>query len=112
VWNEEATKIRAEFNVNMNLPVESAKTARLMREAQERLAKQTHPDPYIHAAMPGGSLFMRNPALPLEALYPDGIPAHMSKRRINIDFSNIPDDQEWADKVMVDSSSKRYWIDK
>lgn len=62
-----------------NFHTDSAKTARLVREARERLAEQTHPDPYIQAYMPGGSLFMRNPAIPLEALYPDGIPAHVSK---------------------------------
>ena len=38
-----------------------------------------HPDPYIKPFMPGGSLFMRNPAIPLEVLYPHGIPAHVSK---------------------------------
>lgn len=83
-----------------------------MREARERLVAQTHPDPYITAFMPGGSLFMRNPAIPLEALYPNGVPSHMSKRRINIDMSNIPDDQKYADKAFVDSASKQYWIDK
>lgn len=112
MFNEEATKIRAEFSANVGLAADSAKTARLLREAKERLALQTHPDPYIHAAMPGGSLFMRNPAIPLEALYPDGIPAGVSRRRMNVDMSNIPDDQPWADKVLVDSCSKTYTIDR
>jgi NADH dehydrogenase (ubiquinone) 1 beta subcomplex subunit 9 len=58
---------------------DSARIPRLIREAEERLAAQTHPDPYIKPFMPGGSLFMRNPAIPLEALYPDGIPDHYSK---------------------------------
>ena len=53
---------------------DSPTTARLMREACEKLATQIHPDPYIQPFMPGGSLFMRNPAVPLEVLYPDGIP--------------------------------------
>jgi hypothetical protein len=55
---------------------------------------------------------MRNPAIPLEALYPDGVPAHYSKRRLNVDMSNVPDDQPYADKVLVDSASKQYWIDR
>lgn len=55
---------------------------------------------------------MRNPSFPLEFLYPDGIPENVSRRRVNIDFSNIPDDQKYADKVFVDSASKTYWIDK
>ena len=112
VFNDEALKIRAEFDNNKKLPVDSAKVARLLREATERLEKQTHPDPYIAPYMPGGSLFMRNPAIPLEALYPDGIPEGVSRRRMNIDMSNIPDDQEWADKVLVDSTSKQYFIDR
>jgi len=112
VWCEEAIKIRAEFDVNKSVPADSAKAARLLREATERLAKQTHPDPYIAAYMPGGSLFMRNPAIPLEALYPDGIPEGVSRRRMNVDMSNIPDDQPWADKVLVDSTSKTYTIDR
>ena len=112
VWNEEATKIRREFNANKSIPADSAKVARLIREATERLSKQTHPDPYISPYMPGGSLFMRNPAIPLEALYPDGIPEGMSRRRMNVDMSNIPDDQPWADKALVDSASKTYQIEK
>ena len=83
-----------------------------MREARERLEAFRHPDAYIQAYMPGGTLFMRNPSFPVEALYPDGVPAHVSRRRINIDMSNVPDDQEHADKVFVDSANKLYWIDK
>ncbi len=87
--------MRAEFDENKNLPagkhserlvkvfakafLDSAKVKRLLREAHERLARQAHPDPYIAPFMPGGSLFMRNPALPLEAIYPDGIPEGVSR---------------------------------
>ena len=110
LWNDEATKVRTEFNKNMN--VDSATAARLMREGREALAVQAHPHNYIHAAMPGGSLFMRNPAIPLEAMYPDGVPEGKSRRRLNVDMSNVPDDQEYADDVLVDSSSKSYWINK
>jgi hypothetical protein len=76
------------------------------------MAFHAHPDPYIQPYMPGGSLFMRNPAIPLESLYPDGIPEGKSKRRINIDMSNVPDDQPYANRVFVDSANKKYWIDK
>ena len=34
------------------------------------------------------------------------------RRRLNIDFSNIPDDQPYADKVYVESINKTYHIDK
>ena len=55
---------------------------------------------------------MRNPSFPQEVLHPHGIPAGVSKRRLNIDFSNIPDDQPYADKVYVESINKTYHIDK
>ena len=112
LFNEEASKVRAEFNANRSVPVDSAKAKRLVREAKERLYEQTHPDPYIKSYMPGGTLFMRNPAIPLEVIYPDGIPAELSKRRLNIDMSNVPDDQPYADKAFVDTASKQYWINK
>lgn len=88
--------------------------------------------------MPGGSSFMRNPAVPLEVVYPSGIPEHyirynfifylffikfyyfyyllnftiFIRRQLNIDMSNVPLDQPYANKVFVDSVNKRYWIDK
>ena len=141
--------------------LDSAKTARLLREAKELLASHTNPDPYIRNYMPGGTLFMRNPAPPLEALFPDGIPEGMSRydllcttfapfnliqthflsihkkyyfikllrfivlilpvphpncdpfrRRLNIDMSNVPPEQEYADDCFVDSINKTYWINK
>lgn len=36
----------------------------------------------------------------------------MRRRRLNIDMSNVPDDQPYANKVFVDSVNKQYWIDK
>lgn len=112
VFNMQATKIRAEFTANKNVPVGSAALERIMRESKERLAANAHPDPYIQAYMPGGTLFMRNPTFPLGFLYPDGIPEGVSRRQVNIDFSNVPDGQQYADKVFVDSASKSYWMDK
>ncbi len=37
---------------------------------------------------------------------------YIIRRRLNIDFSNIPDDQPYADKVYVESINKTYHIDK
>lgn len=141
VFNNRALQIRAEFDANKtagkatapllfylssrsislprdpfpthhSFPISDApRAARLLREGNERLVLHTHPDPYIAAYMPGGSLFMRNPAIPLEAIYPEGIPEGVSNRRVNIDFSNVPDDQPWANKVFVDSANKKYTID-
>mgnify|MGYP001188247612 CR=1 FL=1 len=45
----------------------------MIRDAEEQLFKLSHPDKYIPAYMPGGSLFMRNPPLPLSVCYPDQI---------------------------------------
>ena len=110
VWCSEAMKIRARFNDSMKADMALAK--RLIREGQEQLAEQTHPDKYIAAFMPGGSLFMRNPAIPLEALYPDGIPEGKSKRRLNVDMSNVPEEDEYGAPTLVDSASKSYWLDR
>jgi len=89
-----------------------AHARRLLREGTEELTAQTHPDNYIAAYMPGGSLFMRNPAIPLEVMYPDGIPEGKSHRRLNVDMSNVPDEDEYGSQVLIDSASKQYWIDK
>ena len=110
LWCSEATKIRARFDEGMKVS-DIAHAGRLLREGEEELALQTHPDNYIAAYMPGGSLFMRNPAIPLEALYPNGVPEGKSRRRINVDMSNVPDDDEFGSKVLVDSASKQYWKD-
>ena len=62
--------------------------------------------------MPGGTLFMRNPAIPYEVFYPDGLPEGMKTPRLNIDMSYIPEGQTYADKAFVDSATKSYWIEK
>lgn len=111
MWCTEATKIRARFNEGQKTS-DMALARRLLREGQEELAEQTHPDNYIAAYMPGGSLFMRNPAIPLEALYPNGVPADKSKRRLNVDMSNVPEEDEYGAQVLVDSASKSYWMDR
>jgi hypothetical protein len=72
------------FNRIFFINKDSGKTRRLVREAKERLQEQYHPDPYIVPYMPGGTLFMRNPALPLEALYPNGIPEGYSRYSLTV----------------------------
>lgn len=91
---------------------DSPEAASALEAGLARFAENAHPDPYIMPYMPGGSMFMRNSPVPLSAVFPDGIPADVSQRQVNIDFSNIPDDQQYADKAFVDSISKSYWIDK
>ena len=70
IFLEEATKLRARFDANRNC--NAAQARRLIREAEDELFENTHPDPYCVPYMPGGTLFMRNPPLPLEVCFPDG----------------------------------------
>ncbi|RLN66281.1 hypothetical protein BBJ28_00013912 [Nothophytophthora sp. Chile5] len=108
LWNEEATKIRAEFDANSKLDPESGLSKRLVREAQEKLDHYTHPDRYVFNYMPGGSLFMRNAPIPLEVCFPDGvIPDDVEVspvEAINIDMTPLPAKKT----VFVDFSKKGY----
>ena len=61
IVNEEATKLRAQFDAERGCKPEKA--ARLLREGNDQLFLYTHPDPYCNPVMPGGSKFMRNPPL-------------------------------------------------
>lgn len=112
MFNIEGQKIRDEFDAHAKVSLDEA--TRLLREAGERMAAVTHPDPYIRNYMPGGTLFMRNPAIPSKFVYPDGPPegVKIDERRYNIDFSRIPKDQKYANKVFVDSANKSYWIEE
>jgi NADH dehydrogenase (ubiquinone) 1 beta subcomplex subunit 9 len=127
---EEASVIRARFDANKSLDAgiasrhffspllsslllsDSPLVARILQETEAELIECSHPDPYLNPHMPGGSSFMRNPAMPLEFVYPSGIPEHYVQRKLNIDMSNLAPGQTYANKVFVDSVNKKYWIDK
>ncbi|KAH7471113.1 hypothetical protein PRIC1_003075 [Phytophthora ramorum] len=108
LWNEEATKIRAEFDANRTLDAESGLAKRLVREAQDKVDHYTHPDRYIFNYMPGGSLYMRNAPIPLDVCFPDGvIPDDVEVsplEAINIDMTPLPA----KETVFVDFSKKGY----
>jgi len=70
IFNEEATKIRDQFDFERGCRPEKA--IRLLREGEDKLFAYTHPDPYRNPIMPGGSKFMRNPPLPMDVCFPDG----------------------------------------
>tara|TARA_A100001035_G_C27305750_1_gene287472 strand:- start:16 stop:486 length:471 start_codon:yes stop_codon:yes gene_type:complete len=110
VFIDRAEELRNEFDSNKNVSLASAK--RLIREGEERLFSMTHPDPYIKNYMPGGTLFMRNPAVAKKYVYPEGIPEGVDTRKYNVDFSRIPKGQEWANRVYIDSANKKYWIEE
>uniref|UniRef100_A0A7S2DAM5 NADH dehydrogenase [ubiquinone] 1 beta subcomplex subunit 9 n=1 Tax=Octactis speculum TaxID=3111310 RepID=A0A7S2DAM5_9STRA len=112
VFLTEALKIQAEFRANENLSADSPTTTRLVKEGQEKLFSYTHPDKYIPAYLPGGSLYMRNPPLPLSVCYPDGIPEGVEEglinKLLNIDMSPVRSGESGATvgQVIVDASSK------
>ena len=85
IINAEAYKIRARFEQHRDLAPDSPQAVKLCREAQEELEAHTHPDQYVLPWMPGGSMFMRNPPIPLSVVYPEGIPEGQSLAEVNID---------------------------
>jgi NADH dehydrogenase (ubiquinone) 1 beta subcomplex subunit 9 len=107
LWNEEATKIRASFDANKAAP--AGMGMRLLREANEKLVHYTHPDPYVIVHMPGGSKFMRNPPVPLEVCFPDGvIPDDVEVsplKAINIDTTPYREDEP-KETILVDFTTK------
>lgn len=72
-----------------------------------RLFENTHPDMYIPAYMPGGSLFMRNSPPPLSVVYPQGIPEGVSQRTLNPDMSNP--ETTGPTPFLVDSANKKMY---
>lgn len=107
IFNEEATKIRAEFNSNRGKSPAAAE--RLIREGETKLHGFSHPDPYCVPHMPGGSLFMRNPPPPLHVAFPDGdYPADAPKVTLNPDMSICKEDtgKSAIGQVLVNFSTK------
>jgi NADH dehydrogenase (ubiquinone) 1 beta subcomplex subunit 9 len=79
VWLDEAEMIRNQFDQNAALRADSGRAKFLLRKAHEKMAEYTHPDPYVVNYMPGSTLYMRNPPLPLSVCYPNGIPEEVQK---------------------------------
>lgn len=104
---DEASKIRQAFNANRHLAPSDPEVKHLIRVANEKLQTLTHPDPYVIPWMPGGSKFMRNPPLPLDAVYDEE--SHEAQvespvTAVNIDFTPLP----VKSHVLVDFSAKEY----
>mmetsp|Transcript_57433 Transcript_57433/g.171327 ORF Transcript_57433/g.171327 Transcript_57433/m.171327 type:complete len:153 (-) Transcript_57433:1507-1965(-) len=107
VFCDEATKLRAKFDDNRGCS--SANAARLLKEGNAEVFKYTHPDPYCVPFMPGGSLFMRNPPLPMEVCFPDGnYPADAPKVLLNPDMSVCKEEtgKNAVGTVLVDFTKK------
>jgi hypothetical protein len=63
--------------------------------------------------MPGGSLFMRNPPLPLSVCYPHGLPEGIEHDfltgELNVDMTKLyPGEKAAAGRVLVDSANKNF----
>jgi len=59
VWREQAMEIRAEFDKHRDESDPKA-VAKILADAEAKLAAKTHPDPYISAKFPGGTGWERN----------------------------------------------------
>ena len=107
VINEEATKLRARFDANRGCVPSAAR--RLLQEGEDEHFDFTHPDPYCVPYMPGGSLFMRNPPLPMSVCFPDGdIPDDAPDYEVNPDMTRCTPEtgKNAVGSVLVDFSKK------
>ena len=79
-----------------------------MREAEEKLVERSHSDMYTVPYMPGGSKFMRNAPLPLEAIFPDGIPPEYNFVSKDVNGIQVPmsAQPEGMKTVLVDFMTK------
>lgn len=109
IFNAEATKIRNSFDKYKDLSPDDAKVKYIMNSAYKTMETYTHPDPYIVPWMPGGSLFQRNPPLPLDVCFPDGIPSDVHVDPIHIDMSKATAEDLDDTVALVDSANKKYY---
>lgn len=107
IFLDEADKIRSRFEAGRN--VSEAAAIRLLKDAKAEIFKNSHPDPYCVPFMPGGSLFMRNPPLPMEVCFPDGnYPKDAPKITFNPDMSVAKEEtgKNAVGTVLVDFTKK------
>lgn len=84
-------------------------TISLKQSGLDELFEYTHPDPYVVAYMPGGTLYMRNPPPPLDVCFPDGnLPADAPKVTFNPDMTICKPEtgKSAVGSVLVDFSKK------
>ncbi|KAJ7498587.1 hypothetical protein FB451DRAFT_1202396 [Mycena latifolia] len=67
-WRAKAMQIRAEFEVNRHVK-DPRELARVLEEAEAKLAAWKHPDPYIPPTAPNGTKWERNLPPPTESPY-------------------------------------------
>ncbi|KAF8204640.1 hypothetical protein BJ912DRAFT_938929 [Pholiota molesta] len=68
LWRSRALQIRAEFETNRNVQ-DPRDLARILEQAEARLASIAHPDPVIPPMAPGGTKWERNLPPSMAPLY-------------------------------------------
>ena len=110
VFCEEADKLRAAFDKHAALDATSAKAKALLAAGEEKLWNLEHPDRYICAYMPGGSLYMRYPPLPLHVVHDGAVPEGATESFRNPDLTRVDESSKsGAGRVLIDQYSKRMY---
>ncbi|KAH8059377.1 hypothetical protein JL722_5403 [Aureococcus anophagefferens] len=79
----------------------------LLKAGEAKLVDYTHPDKYICAYMPGGSLYMRNPPLPLHVCHDGHVPEGATEGVRNPDMTLVVEGEKGtAGAVLIDQHSK------
>uniref|UniRef100_A0A6U4KWM9 NADH dehydrogenase [ubiquinone] 1 beta subcomplex subunit 9 n=1 Tax=Phaeomonas parva TaxID=124430 RepID=A0A6U4KWM9_9STRA len=110
IWNDKAADLRARFDKLAHLEPTSKAAIKALEAGEEELFTWDHPDRYIPAYMPGGSLFMRNPTPPKELVYPNGMPEGEEPfpESVNIDMTPISDEKnKTGGFIIVDNYRKK-----
>jgi NADH dehydrogenase (ubiquinone) 1 beta subcomplex subunit 9 len=110
VFIAEADKMRAEFDKHASLAATSVEARNLLERGEEKLFQESHPDRYIVAYLPGGSLYMRNAPLPLHVCRDGHIPEGESETFRNPDLTRVVDgEKSVGGQVLVDQHSKQMY---
>mmetsp|Transcript_17153 Transcript_17153/g.51203 ORF Transcript_17153/g.51203 Transcript_17153/m.51203 type:complete len:163 (+) Transcript_17153:178-666(+) len=108
VFIAEADKLRAAFDANKNAT--GARATALLEKGEEKLWESSHPDRYIAAYLPGGSLYMRNPPLPLHVCHDGHVPEGAHEEFRNPDMTKVVEGEKGTvGQVLVDQHSKRMY---
>jgi len=110
VFCAEADKLRAAFDQHASLDASSAKAKALLEGGEAKLWDLEHPDRYIAAYMPGGSLYMRYPSLPLHVVHDGAVPDGATEEFRNPDMTRVvAGEKSEAGRVLIDQHSKRMY---
>ena len=94
VFYDAADGLRARFDALKSVNATTGASALI--EGEKEYDAHFHPDKYCIPYMPGGTKFMRNPPLPLELCYPDGIPEDLKKEMNGGTMTPV-----WADSIPI-----------